>query len=220
MVLNNPSRLGDSGSSSSDGKVAIGGAPSGEQPVPDSSDSPTLADSSPVSELLSASSDADSPTVVDLSSPVGPPVGGVRTPGAQTHPLQFELMPGMVVGERYELLAVLGEGGMGAVYKAKDRELDRLVALKVIRPELAGNPDILQRFKQEILLSSKVTHRNVIRIYDLGDAEGIKFITMEYVEGEDLRTILRSRGKLPVEEAVNIIEQTLAGLAAAHREGI
>jgi serine/threonine protein kinase len=67
---------------------------------------------------------------------------------------------------------------MGAVYKAKDRELDRLVALKVIRPELASNPDILQRFKQEILLSSKVTHRNVVRIYDLGDAEGLKFITM------------------------------------------
>ncbi len=70
----------------------------------------------------------------------------------------------MVIGERYEILAVLGEGGMGAVYKAKDRELDRLVALKVIRPELASNPDILQRFKQEILLSSKVTHRNVVRI--------------------------------------------------------
>ena len=160
--------------------MAIGGAPSGEQPVPDSSDSPTLADSSAASELLSASSDADSPTVVDLNSPVRPAVGGVPTRGAQTHPLQFQLIPGMVVGERYEILEVLGEGGMGAVYKAEDRELGRLVALKVIRPELAANPDILQRFKQEILLSSKVTHRNVVRIYDLGDAEGLKFITMEY----------------------------------------
>jgi len=125
-----------------------------------------------------------------------------------------------MLAQHYEIQQILGEGGMGAVYKAKDRELDRLVALKVIRPELAGNPDILQRFKQEILLSSKVTDRNVIRIYDLGDADGIKFITMEYVEGEDLRTILRSRGKLPVKEAVNIIAQTLSGLAAAHREGI
>ena len=74
---------------------------------------------------------------------------------------------------------------MGAVYKAKDRALNRLVALKVIRPELALNPDILQRFKQEILLSSKVTHRNVVRIYDLGDTEALKFITMEYVDGKD-----------------------------------
>jgi serine/threonine protein kinase len=92
---------------------------------------------------------------------------------------------------------------MGAVYKAKDRELDRLVALKVIRPELAQNPDILQRFKQEILLASRVTDRNIIRIYDLGDADGVKFITMEYVEGEDLRSLLQRQGKLPVQEAVN-----------------
>ena len=109
---------------------------------------------------------------------------------------------------------------MGAVYKAKDRELDRLVALKVIRPELASNPDILQRFKQEILLSSKVTHRNVVRIYDLGDAEGLKFITMEYVDGKDLRQALTGQGRLGVNEAVDIIVQVLSGLAAAHRVGI
>jgi serine/threonine protein kinase len=126
----------------------------------------------------------------------------------------------MLVAGRYEILEVLGEGGMGAVYKAKDRELDRLVALKVIRPELATNPDILQRFKQEILLSSKVTHRNVVRIYDLGDAEGFKFITMEYVEGEDLRHALKSHGKLGVNDAVGIIEQLFSGLEAAHRVGI
>ena len=89
-----------------------------------------------------------------------------------------------MLGGRYEILQTIGEGGMGAVYKAEDRELGRTVALKVIRPELASNPDILQRFKQEILLASKVTDRNIIRIYDLGDAEGVKFITMEFVEGE------------------------------------
>jgi serine/threonine protein kinase/tetratricopeptide (TPR) repeat protein len=126
----------------------------------------------------------------------------------------------MVVAQRYEILQVLGEGGMGAVYKVKDRALDRLVALKVIRPELAANPDILQRFKQEILLSSKVTHRNVVRIYDLGDAEAFKFITMEYVDGEDLRQLLKRHGKLPVEEAVAIIAQVFSGLGAAHRESI
>jgi len=126
----------------------------------------------------------------------------------------------MLLARRYEILEVLGEGGMGAVYKAKDRELDRLVALKVIRPELASNPDILQRFKQEILLSSKVTHRNVVRIYDLGEAEGLKFITMEYVDGKDLRQKLKQEGKLGVNEAIDIIVQVFGGLAAAHREGI
>jgi len=129
-------------------------------------------------------------------------------------------MPGMLLARRYEILEVLGEGGMGTVYKAKDRELDRLVALKVIRPELASNPDVLQRFKQEILLSSKVTHRNVVRIYDLGEAEGLKFITMEYVDGKDLRQKLKQEGRLGVNEALDIIVQVFNGLDAAHREGI
>ena len=93
------------------------------------------------------------------------------------------MQPGDVLGGRYEILQLLGEGGMGAVYKAMDRELDRPVALKLIRPELAANPSILARFKQELLLAHQVTHKNVIRIYDLGDAEGVKFITMEFVEG-------------------------------------
>lgn len=127
---------------------------------------------------------------------------------------------GTVLGGRYELLQLLGEGGMGAVYKAADREVDRTVALKVIRPEMAANPDILARFKQELLLSSKVTHRNVIRIYDLGEAHRVKFITMEFVEGETLHLILKQRKKLEVAEAVDIMEQVASGLAAAHREGI
>ncbi len=129
-------------------------------------------------------------------------------------------IPGTVLGGRYEILATIGEGGMGAVYKARDRELDRVVALKVIRPELASDPDILQRFKQEILLASRVTNRNIIRIYDLGDADGVKFISMEYVEGEDLRSLLNRKGKLVPAEAVEIMEQAASGLAAAHREGI
>jgi serine/threonine protein kinase len=126
----------------------------------------------------------------------------------------------MMLGGRYEILQTIGEGGMGAVYKAEDRELGRTVALKVIRPELASNPEILQRFKQEILLASKVTDRNIIRIYDLGDAEGIKFITMEFVEGDDLRHLLHQQGKLPAAEAVDIMEQVVSGLRAAHRAGI
>src|SRR5215813_12889869 len=110
------------------------------------------------------------------------------------------LQPGDILGNRYEILQLLGEGGMGAVYKARDRELDRFVALKLIRPELAASPDILARFKQELLLAHQVTHKNVIRIYDLGDADGVKFITMEFVEGVDLRAMIQEKKKFSPEE--------------------
>jgi len=109
---------------------------------------------------------------------------------------------------------------MGAVYKARDIELDREVALKVIKPELADHPEILQRFKQELILARQVTDRNVIRIFDIGESGRTKFITMEYLEGENLHQILKQRGKLDVGEAVDIMEQVASGLAAAHREGI
>jgi len=130
------------------------------------------------------------------------------------------LEPGAVLGDRYEIIKSLGEGGMGAVYKATDRELDRLVALKVIRPELAGHPEILRRFKQELILARQVTHKNVIRIFDLGMADGRKFITMEYIEGRDLKSILVERKKIPASEAVPIIRQICRGLEAAHTEGV
>ncbi len=130
------------------------------------------------------------------------------------------LQIGAVLGNRYEILQLLGEGGMGAVYKAADLEVDRIVALKVIRPEMATNSEILARFKQELLLSSRVTHRNVIRIYDLGEADGVKFITMEFIEGKDLRSILYEKKKLLPEEAVDVAVQVCHALEAAHSAGI
>jgi eukaryotic-like serine/threonine-protein kinase len=130
------------------------------------------------------------------------------------------LQPGSLLGNRYEILSILGQGGMGAVYKARDVELDRTVALKVIRPELAGQPEILTRFKQELILARKVTHRNVIRIFDLGEAEGIKFITMEFIEGQDLKSLLTQEKKLPPDRAVEIIQQVCLALEAAHSEGV
>jgi serine/threonine protein kinase/tetratricopeptide (TPR) repeat protein len=130
------------------------------------------------------------------------------------------LQPGDLIGARYEILSLLGEGGMGAVYKALDREVDRTVALKLIRPELASNPAILARFKQELLTAHQVTHKNVIRIYDISEADGVKFITMEFVEGHDLRRILTDNGKLPTERAVEIIRQVCLALDAAHSAGI
>ena len=109
---------------------------------------------------------------------------------------------------------------MGAVYKAADRALDRFVALKVIRSEMASNPAILARFKQELLLSHQVTHRNVIRIYDLGEADGVMFITMEFIEGKDLRSLIREKQKFSPEEAVEVIQQVCQALDAAHSVGI
>ena len=127
---------------------------------------------------------------------------------------------GSVVGNRFEILQLLGEGGMGAVYKAHDRELEKDVALKLIRAELARNPEILQRFKHEIILARQITHRNVIRIFDIGQADAHKYITMEYLEGRDLRVVLREKGKLPPEEAAKIVLQICRALEAAHGEGV
>jgi serine/threonine protein kinase/tetratricopeptide (TPR) repeat protein len=130
------------------------------------------------------------------------------------------LQAGDILSNRYEVMQLLGEGGMGAVYKAKDRELDRFVALKVIRPDLAASPAILARFKQELLLAHQVTHKNVIRIYDLSESEGVKFITMEFIEGTDLHRLLLNHGKLPPVEAVEIMRQVCAALEAAHVVGV
>jgi tetratricopeptide (TPR) repeat protein/predicted Ser/Thr protein kinase len=151
-------------------------------------------------------------------TPEGWSISNTRAPAPALPPGEFS--PGTVLGNRYEILALLGQGGMGAVYKARDTELERLVALKIIRPELTTNPEILKRFKQELILARQVTHRNVIRIFDLGQADGFKFITMEYLEGQDLRGVLREKGKLPPEEAAKIILQICRALEAAHGEGV
>ena len=206
--------------------------------TPPSSDSPTMVDiprgsssDSPTMVDIPRGSSSDSPTMVDIPSDMGPDsptmVGTSSVPGKppawkpriQNNPLMLE--PGSLLGQRYEILRILGEGGMGAVYKARDVELNRMVALKVIRPDLAGNQAIIDRFKQELLLATQVTHKNVIRIYDLSEADGMKFITMEYVEGEDLRGLMmKKQGKLSPEEAVEIMQQTCRALEAAHSAGI
>jgi serine/threonine protein kinase/tetratricopeptide (TPR) repeat protein len=165
-------------------------------------------------------------TLVDADATIAPGSSFRRTPTptpnriSDSYASAAVLQIGAVLGGRYEILQLLGEGGMGAVYKAADRELDRFVALKVIRPELASNPSILARFKQELLLAHQVTHRNVIRIYDLGEAEGVKFITMEFIEGQDLRALIREKKRFTPEEAVDVIQQVCHALNAAHGVGV
>lgn len=127
---------------------------------------------------------------------------------------------GTVLGGRYRIDRQLGIGGMGAVYRARDLELDRDVALKVIKPELEADEALLQRFKQEIILAREITHRNVVRTFDLGQADGIRFISMEFVAGRDLSEVIAERGALPVDEAVAVVEQICLALDAAHAEGV
>ena len=130
------------------------------------------------------------------------------------------LAEGTDLGERYHIVQRLGEGGMGEVYLARDRELDRDVALKVIRVDLASHPTILERFKREIQLSSSITHKNVLRVYDLGEAGGVKFLTMQYVDGPDLATLMRREGRLTLQRVIDIFRQILEGLQAAHDQGV
>jgi tetratricopeptide (TPR) repeat protein len=176
-------------------------------PPPSSSDSPTMVpeSSSGAATLLPQPSSSAAQTGAGVTSDAWAAAG---------------LQPGTILGGRYEILQALGEGGMGTVYKARDRELDRLVALKVIRPDLARNPAIIQRFKQELILARQVTHRNVVRIFDLGEADGIKFITMEFIEGQDLRSLLLQHKKFSPEEATEVIRQVCLALDAAHSEGV
>ena len=160
----------------------------------------------------------------DLTSETGTPGGwSAQTPagsGGSPAVADVQFSPNTLVAGRYEILQLLGEGGMGAVYKAKDRELDRFICLKVIRSALASKPEVLQRFKQELILARKVTHKNVVRTYDLGEFEGTRFITMEFIEGRDLKSLVQEKGKLPPEEVAAIIRQVCRGLAAAHNEGV
>jgi eukaryotic-like serine/threonine-protein kinase len=157
-----------------------------------------------------------------------PPLAGGRThtrpAGTHTRAATAVLTDGQLFGTRYRIISLLGMGGMGAVYQAWDGELDVVVALKVIRPEAISDPEearaIERRFKQELLLARQVTHKNVVRIHDLGEIDGIKYITMSYMDGEDLSTVLKREGKLPVPEALRILRQVASGLVAAHDAGV
>jgi eukaryotic-like serine/threonine-protein kinase len=123
-------------------------------------------------------------------------------------------------GPRYHVESLLGSGGMGKVYKARDRELERTVAIKVLRPDLMTDPMALQRFKHELLLASSISHPNILRIHDLGEYNSVKYISMAYVDGGDLTQLLRREGRLPLERVLNIMRQLSAALAAAHAVNI
>jgi eukaryotic-like serine/threonine-protein kinase len=130
------------------------------------------------------------------------------------------IAPGSDFGPRYRIDALLGQGGMGRVYKAYDKELDRTVAIKVVREGAIGQADALKRFKQELVLASKISHKNILRIHDMGDVGGLRFISMAFVEGQDLQHIIHDNPKMPLDRILNFARQIAEALAAAHAEGV
>ncbi len=131
------------------------------------------------------------------------------------------LSPGDLFAGRYEIRRLLGTGGMGVVYLSRDRELDEQVAIKTLRPEAIGADDaLLDRFRQEIRLARRITHRNVVRTHDLGEIDGVYYITMEYVDGPTLKELIQKRGHLPSAVIVTIGKQLCRALEAAHEVGV
>jgi hypothetical protein len=128
--------------------------------------------------------------------------------------------PGTLFAGRFRIVAPLGKGGMGEVYRAEDLKLGQTVALKLLPLEVATDPGRLAQFHNEVRIARTISHKNVCRTYDIGDADGTHFLTMEYVDGEDLASLLRRIGRLPQDKAVDVARQICAGLAAAHERGI
>ncbi|HET9299184.1 MAG TPA: serine/threonine-protein kinase, partial [Candidatus Polarisedimenticolaceae bacterium] len=139
---------------------------------------------------------------------------------ATPRPAAVVFAPGEIVGERYRIAGLLGRGGMGEVYRADDLKLGQAVALKFLPRALADDPAARERFHGEVRLARQVSHPHVCRVYDIGELDGRPFLSMEYVDGEDLATLLRRIGRLPPVKAVEIARQLCAGLAAAHEKGV
>jgi eukaryotic-like serine/threonine-protein kinase len=166
----------------------------------------------------------------DPASPSGlrtPPSAGHRTPGGSNTgaglaagATQARFLPGDLLADRYRIVGLLGKGGMGEVYRADDLRLDQPVALKFLPPGLEADRERLERFYNEVRMARTVAHPAVCRVYDIGDVEGQHFLSMEYVDGENLALLLRRIGRLAADKAMDIAQQLSAGLAAAHDKGV
>jgi serine/threonine protein kinase/tetratricopeptide (TPR) repeat protein len=163
---------------------------------------------------------ADCGTQLGVSE--GKPIEPIK-PIEHTETLQApreELTTGSTFAGRYKIIEELGKGGMGKVYKADDIELNEKVALKLIKPEISADKSTVERFQNELKFARKIVHKNVGRMYDLGKEEGIYFITMEYVKGQDLKGLIRQSGQLAIGTAISIAKQICEGLVEAHRVGV
>src|SRR5262245_36274185 len=157
----------------------------------------------------------------------GPPQGGPHDrssgpleSGPLDHQFNRQFATGSIIAGRYRLVALLGRGGMGEVYRADDLTIDQPVALKFLPAAVADGDARLSQFHNELRVARQVSHKNVCRLYDLGEAGGRRFLTMEYVDGEDLGSLLRRIGRIPHDKAVQMARQLCAGVAAAHERGV
>jgi serine/threonine-protein kinase len=142
---------------------------------------------------------------------------GDETPDSIDH---GSFLPGTIIAERYRIVGLLGKGGMGEVYRADDLKLGQAAALKFLPVELADDPRRRERFHNEVRVARQVAHPNLCRVYDIGEVEGHTYLSMEYVDGEDLSSLLRRIGRVPRAKAIEIAMQLCAGLAASHERGI
>src|SRR5882724_7492395 len=147
-------------------------------------------------------------------------------PGDKQSSISFDsiddarFIPGTILGDRYRIVGLLGKGGMGEVYRADDLKLSQPVALKFLPDHLLSDGAALARFHREVRVARQVSHRNVCRVYDIGEVDGRHFLSMEFIKGEELSSLLRRIGRLPSDKATEIVRQLCAGLAAAHSQGV
>src|SRR2546430_1686245 len=142
------------------------------------------------------------------------------TSGSSAAEDEGRFAPGALLGGRYRIFGLLGRGGMGEVYRATDLTLGQSVALKFLPEEASRNPRLLERFHGEVRIARLVSHPNVCRVFDIGEVNGTPFLSMEYVDGEDLACLLTRIGWLPYDKALEIARKLCAGLAAAHDRGV
>jgi tetratricopeptide (TPR) repeat protein len=166
------------------------------------------------------------PPAISGDTPSTPSPGGSSTPSPGVPPTATSVdvtrrfAPGTLVAGRYRIVGIAGVGGMGVVYRARDEELHVDTALKVLRPDLGADPRVLERFRTELRLAREVSHKNVVRIHDIGEHEGLRFLTMRYVEGRSLSEVLEKEGPMPAERAAGIARQVASALEEAHRAGV
>jgi len=142
------------------------------------------------------------------------------TPSSSKNMDEGRFPPGTLLAQRYRVVSLLGRGGMGEVYRANDLLLAQTVALKFLPAQWTSHEETLARFRNEVRIARQISHPNVCRVYDIGEAEGSTYLSMEYVDGEDLASLLRRIGRLPQDKALEIARQLCAGLAAAHDKGV
>ena len=171
-------------------------------------------------ETIAMAAAAAAPSAMPGPSRSRPSVTSRTGALATSTPDEGRFMPGTLIAGRYRVIGLLGRGGMGEVYRATDLTLAQSVALKFLPEDAAANERLLERFHNEVRIARQVSHPNVCRVYDIGEAEGAPFISMEYVDGEDLASLLQRIGRLPADKALEIARKICAGVAAAHEKGI